>query len=57
MSKAQHQQLHELQKKAGPIKGKKIPESSRALEARVAVQEAKTDNSSNEACLPMKTQS
>ena len=30
------------------IKGKKSPESSRALEARVAILEAKTDNSSNE---------
>ena len=35
-------------KKAGLIKGKKTPESSRALEARMAALEAKTDNSSNE---------
>ena len=43
-----HQQLYELQKKARLMKGKKIPESSRALKARVAMLEAKTDNSSNE---------
>ena len=48
MSMVQHQQLYELQKKARLIKGKKTPESSRALEARVAVLEAKTDNSSDE---------
>ena len=33
----QHQQLYELQKKAGLIKGKKIPENNRDLEARVAL--------------------
>ena len=32
----------------GLIKDKKTPESSRALEARVVVLEAKTDNCSNE---------
>ena len=48
MSTAQHQQLCELWKKARLIKGKKTPESSRALEARVVALEAKTDNSSNE---------
>ena len=32
MSMGQHQQLHELQKEAGLIKGKKMPESGRALE-------------------------
>ena len=48
MSMVQCHQLHELQKKAGLIKGKKTPESSRALEARVAMLETKTDNSSNE---------
>ena len=48
MSTAPHQQLHELQKKARLIKGKKTPESSRALETRVAALEAKTDNSRNE---------
>ena len=32
ISMAQHQQLYELWKKAGLIKGKKTPESSRALE-------------------------
>ena len=48
MLTAQCHQLHELQKKAELIKGKKTPESSRALEARVAMLEAKTENSSNE---------
>ena len=48
MSMAQHQQLHELWKKTGLIKGKKTTESSRALEARVVALEANTDNSSNE---------
>ena len=48
MSVAQCQQLCELRKKAGLIKGKKTPESSRALEARVATLEVKTDNSSKE---------
>ena len=47
MSAVQHQQLYELWKRAGLIKGKKIPESSRALEARVAMLEAKSENSSN----------
>ena len=47
MSMAQHQQLYEIQKKAGPIKVKKTPESRRALEARVAMLEVETDNSSN----------
>ena len=48
MSASQGQQLYELRKKAGLIKGKKAPESGRALKARVAALEAKTDNSSNE---------
>ena len=48
MLAAQHQQLNELQKKAGLIKNKKTPESSRALKARVAMIEEKTENSSNE---------
>ena len=48
MPAAQRQQLCELQKRAGLIKGKKTPESSRALEARVAVLETKSENSSNE---------
>ena len=47
MLTAQHQQLYELWKRAMHIKGKKIPESSRALVARVAGVEAKTENSSN----------
>ena len=40
-----------LPKKAGLIKGKKIPESSRAIEDRVAMLEARTDNSSNESLI------
>ena len=48
MSGTQHKQLYELQKKSGLIKSKKTPESSRALEARVATFVEKTDNSSNE---------
>ena len=51
-SMVQHQQLYKLQKKARLIKGKKTPESSRALETRVAALEAKTDNSSNEILFP-----
>ena len=48
MSMAQHQQLYKLWKKVGLVKGKKTLEISRALEARVARLEAKTENSSNE---------
>ena len=48
MSTTQCQQLYKLWKKAGLIKGEKTPESIRALEARVAMLEAKTENSSNE---------
>ena len=48
MSAVQHQQLYELQKKAGLITGKKTQENSKGLEARVAALQAKTDNSSNE---------
>ena len=51
MSMAQCQQLYELWKKAGLVKGKKTPESSRVLEARVAALEMKIDNSSNESLL------
>ena len=47
MSASQCQQLYELQKKSRLIKGKKTLETKRALEARVAKLEAKTDNSSN----------
>ena len=50
----QQQQLYEVQRKAGHIKGKKTPESSKALEARVAMLEAKIDNSSNERLFPDK---
>ena len=42
MSAAQCQQLYKLQKRAGLIKGKKTPKSSRALEARVDALEATT---------------
>ena len=42
MSMVQHQQLYAIQK------SKKTPESSRALETRVAALEAKRDTSSNE---------
>ena len=45
---AQCQQSYELQKRAGLIKGQKTPESSRTLEARLAMLEAKSENSSNE---------
>ena len=54
MLAAQHQQLYELWKKARLIKGKKTPKSSRALEARVAMLEAETDNNSNESLFPDK---
>ena len=47
-SVVQHQQLYELWKRAMLIKGKKTQESNRALEARVAMVEAKSENSSNE---------
>ena len=40
-------QLYELWRKAGLIKGKKTPESSRALDAMVAMLEVKADNSSD----------
>ena len=40
MPMAQCQQLYELQKIARLIRGKKTPESSRGLEARVAMLEA-----------------
>ena len=57
MSVAQHQQLYDLSKKAGLIKSKKChnilkghatPLDWLTLVARVAMPEAKTDNSSNE---------
>ena len=47
MSVAQCQKLYDPQKKVGLIKGKKTPESSGALEAKVAALEAKSENSSN----------
>ena len=40
--------MYELQKKVGLLKGKMTPETSKELEARVAVLEAKIENSSNE---------
>ena len=48
MSMRQHQQFYKLWKKVGLIKGKKIPENNRALEARMAMLEVKKDNSRNE---------
>ena len=48
MLMAQHQQLYQLQKKVGLIKGKKTQENSRAFEERVAALEVKADNISNE---------
>ena len=48
MLMVQFQQLYELQKKAGCIKGKKTQASSKGLEARVATLEAKTNSSSDE---------
>ena len=48
MSNAQCQQLRELQKKARCTKSKMTPESSRALEARVVMLEAKTGNNGDE---------
>ena len=45
---AQHNKLHELCKKAELKKGQKISESRKALEARVAMLEAKTENRNNE---------
>ena len=47
MSIVQQQQLYKLQHNADFIKSKKTLESSKAFEARVAMLEAKTDNSSN----------
>ena len=52
MSIAQLVQLYELQKKAGLVTGKKTPEHSKALEARVAMLEAKVENSSNDSLFP-----
>ena len=54
MSMAQHQELYKLWKKAILLKGKKTPESSNALENRVAMLEAKTGNVSNESLFPGK---
>ena len=48
MSVGHHQQLYELWKRAGLTKGKKTPESSRALEARVAMLETKSEISIDE---------
>ena len=44
----QQHQSYELQHKAGLLNGKNTPEISEALEGRVSILEAKTDNSSNE---------
>ena len=48
MSTTEQQQLNELWYKAGLLKKKKTPESSKALEARVATLEAKTEHSNND---------
>ena len=52
---AQHQQLHELWKKARIVKGKKTPGSSRALEARVAMLEVITKTVAIKTCSQMKS--
>ena len=54
MLTSQHQQLYQLQTKARLVKGKKTPESSRALETRVAMLDVKTDNSSGDSLFPNK---
>ena len=48
MSMTQCQQLYEPQKKTRLIKGKKTPERSSTLEARVAALEANAENNHNE---------
>ena len=48
----QHSTNSYKMEKAGLIKDKKIPESSRALEVRVASHEAKTENSGNKSFFP-----
>ena len=40
--------MYEFQKRARLIKGSKTPESSKALEVRVAMLEVKSENNSNE---------
>ena len=55
VSMAQHQQLHELWKKAGLIKGKKTQESNRALKARMAALEAKQRTVAMKTYLQMKS--
>ena len=48
---SQQQQLYELQHKAGLVKGKKTPESSKGLEARVTMlEEKRNSNESLFAC-------
>ena len=46
--------MYELQHRAGLINGKKAPESSKALEARVAALEAKTEESRHESLFAVK---
>ena len=48
MSIAWQKQLYELWYKAGLLKDKKIPESSKTLKARFATLKTKAENSSNE---------
>ena len=52
---AKHQQLYELWKKSKLMKGKKRPESSRALEARMAALEAKQTTVATRAYLQTKS--
>ena len=55
MSMAQHQQLHEIWKKAGLIKDKKTQKTSRALKARAAMLEEKQTTVAIRASLQMKS--
>ena len=48
ISTAQWQELYELQQKAGLLKSKKTPESSKAKEGSIAALEVKTEMSGNE---------
>ena len=55
MSMAQQQQLHELCKKAGLVKGQKNPESSKALETGVTMLETKKKTVAMRPYLQMKS--
>ena len=54
MSIKQCQQLYELRKKVRLVKGKKTSESGIALEARVTLQKAKTESSTDGSFFPEK---